>query len=169
MLVRVRPEVRARFERDRKRDGRSLSEVVERQLDAISAAQGGDPRTRAFCYLIGQVAKIGQTIDRTAGAEFDWRTDRFDFEAFKSAIVQIVDRLAPSGKAGSSRYALAETPEKLGQILASMVFALLSAEQGSLEARGDARSVRRGSLFYAFPQAARDLDLLSASNKGYKS
>ena len=42
MLVRVKPEVRARLERDAKRAKRSLSHEVELQLDALSAAPRPD-------------------------------------------------------------------------------------------------------------------------------
>ena len=48
MLVRVKPEVRARLERDAKRAKRSLSHEVELQLDALSAAPRPNAQMRAM-------------------------------------------------------------------------------------------------------------------------
>src|SRR5262245_2030676 len=165
MLVRVDPEVRARLERDAKRAGRSLSFEVELQLDAISAAPRADTHTRALCYLIAQVAKIAQTLEREAAApQFSWRDNRFDFEAFKCAITQVLDRLAPNGEVGSSRYPTEQTPEELGRTAAALVFALLMSPD-TLLAKAERGGARRGSLLYAYPQVARDLGLSKGDGK----
>ena len=99
MLVRVKPEVRARLERDAKREKRSLSHEVEIQLDALSAAPRPDAQMRGLCYLVTQIAEIAETFDRSADPEFSWRDNRFDFEAFKYALLQVLDQLAPTGSA----------------------------------------------------------------------
>jgi hypothetical protein len=164
MLVRVAPEVRARLERDAKRANRSLSSEVELRLDAIGAAPRADTHTRALCYLIAQAAKIAQTLERTAAPEFSWRDNRFDFEAFKCAVTQILDRLAPAGEVGSSRYPIGQTPEEIGRTAAQLVFALLRSPD-TLHAMAEQRGARRGSLLNVYPQAARDLGLSTGDEK----
>jgi membrane protein required for beta-lactamase induction len=159
-LVRLSPDVRKRLEHDAKQaKRRSLSEHIERELtDALRAAPAADKQTKALCYLISQLAKIGQTMERATGApDFSWRTSRFDFEAFRSAIIQVLDRLAPTGEAEASRYPMVQTPEDMGRLIASTVFALLTSDEAAMLARATSRE--RGSLYYAFPQAARELGL----------
>ena len=121
MLVRVKPEVRARLERDAKRAKRSLSHEVEIQLDALSAAPRPDAQMRGLCYLVTQIAEIGQAFDRSADPEFSWRDNRFDFEAFKYALLQVLDQLAPTGPAGDSRYPMEPTPERMGRVIAWLI------------------------------------------------
>jgi hypothetical protein len=159
MLVRVKPEVRARLERDAKRAKRSLSHEVELQLDALSAAPRPDAQMRGLCYLVTQIAEIGQTFDRSADPEFSWRDNRFDFEAFKYALLQVLDQLAPTGSAGDSRYPMEATPERMGLVIAWQIRVRLTADAAEQHVRGDRRGAGRGSLFYAFPQVARDLGL----------
>jgi hypothetical protein len=160
MLVRVKPEVRARLERDAKREKRSLSREVEIQLDALSAAPRPDAQMRGLCYLVTQIAKIAEAFDRSADPEFSWRDNRFDFEAFKYALLQVLDQLAPTGSAGDSRYPLEPTtPERMGRLIASILRWELTADAAEQRVRGDRRGAARGSKFYAFPQAARELGL----------
>ena len=159
MLVRVKPEVRARLERDAKRAKRSLSHEVELQLDALSAAPRPDAHTRGLCYLVTQITEIGQAYDRAADPEFSWRDNRFDFEAFKYALLQVLDQLAPTAPVGDSRYPMEPTPERMGHVIASLIRLNLTAKPDEQRARGDRRGAGRGSLFYAFPQVARDLGL----------
>jgi hypothetical protein len=84
----------------------------------------------ALRYLIGHIAKTAQRLERTGGDQFNSRGDRFDFEAFKCAVEQLLDLLAPPpGDVGSSSYKLLRTgegPDYLGRILATGAFALLT-------------------------------------------
>jgi hypothetical protein len=161
MLVRVRPEVRARLERDAKETDRSLSAEIEFQLEAaFRPVQPADAHTRALCYLITQIVHVAKTVERTRPPEFNWRANRFDFEAFKSAVIQIFDRLAPvRNEIGTSRYPSEENPQAMGRTLASIIFALLHTGGETLHTMGSVRGRKQGSLFYAFPQVQRDLDL----------
>jgi hypothetical protein len=171
MLVRVDPDVRARLERDRKDSGaKSLSAEVERQLkDAIRDAPASDEQTKTLCYLIMQLAQIAQLSERLPGAaNFNWRNDRFDFEAFKYAINQLLDRLAPSGEVKASRYPQEETPQELGRHILSLVITLLNADNASLYRLSEQLGGGRGSIWYAFPQAAKALGI-STSDTGEQS
>jgi hypothetical protein len=159
MLVRVAPEVRASLAREAKLGRRSLSAVAEAHLaDAIRAAGPADKQTRALCYLITAMVKFAAGFDTTGDHRFSWRTNRFDFEAFKLALMQILDWLAPAGAVGKSHYPRDETPEQVGQRLYAVITDFLPLHEQLLdEAR--ARGAPPGSLYYAFPQAARDLGL----------
>ena len=169
MLVRVKPEIRARLERDAKRSGHSLSREAEFYLsDAIDdLSETGDRRTKDLCYLIiqlAQAAKASGGVREEGGKykdeeEFNWRANRFDYEAFKYAIFQALEHYAPGGDAGPSRYPLGETPEELGRIMALTVFTLLRTESSELHAYAKARKASRKSLFYALPEVARDLSI----------
>ncbi|SRR6266487_4185905 len=181
MLVRVRPEVRRRLERDAKRARRSLSSEVERQLeDAFRAVERADPPTRALCYLISQIPWMADLISTTQGGKsfisetemgsyiltapgvgirwepFNWRTNRLDFLIAKEAINRILDWLAPRGTIEGSE---GPTPEQIGGAVARALFGYLLARPDDLYTFGDKHWGPRGSLFYAMPQAARDLGL----------
>jgi TraY domain len=157
--TRIAPDVRRRLERDARRNGRSLSHEIEVRLtDSIREAPAADVQTRALCYLISQVAEIGRVVglERSSGSEFNWRTNRFDFEAFRAAIAHLLDRLAPTGEIEASRYPLFETSEAMGRSIGSHAMAYLSSSDSLLK-RAEGRGAPTGSLLYAFPQAARDL------------
>ena len=160
LLVRVLPEIRSRLERDAKRQGRSLSAEAESYFKNVLRKAPPDPQMRALSYLIEQIGEIAKSFERTDDApEFDWRKNRFDFEALKSAIVEILDWLSPGSSVDDTRYPLAQTPEEMGRIIASTVRTLARAPAPYLQQLGDNRAEASGSLFYAFPQVARDLGL----------
>jgi hypothetical protein len=148
------------LERDAKRNGRSLSHEIEIRLaDSVRAAATTDERTRALNYLINEMAKILTVAERKSGAgEFNWRADRFDFEAFKSAIVQLLDRMAPTDEMRDSRYLDFQTPEEAGRVAMHTVIALLARNAAVSHAWGDALGRASDSYFYAMPQAARALN-----------
>jgi hypothetical protein len=159
MLVRVSPEIRTRIENDARRARRSLSLEAELALaDALRAAPRSDKPTEALCYLIKQITAAGQTFGRTAAPEFDWRGNRFDFEAFRYAVMEVLDRLAPAGDSHKSRYPNAKTPQDMGLLMAMMVLSYLTANRRKMRGLVE-RTGGRGSLFYAFPQAADALGL----------
>ena len=161
MLVRGEPYVRARLERDAKRKRRTLSRQTELVLaDAFRAAKPATAETRAFCYLIAQIVEAARGQKRTAPPEFNWRDNRFDFEAFKCAVIEVLDRLAPSGEADSpSRYERWRSAEEFGQLLAAIVLSYLTTDSKQLIEVANRAGLPFKHHFYAFPQAARDLSL----------
>jgi len=167
MLVRVDPTIRARLERDAKRAGRSLSSEAELALsDAFRAAEEPAAETRALCYLIKQVVEAARNQERTADPEFSWRENRFDFEAFRYAVIEVLDRLAPAGEVdGPSRYRRTRSAEDFGLLLAAIVLTHLTADTKRMIEVANRSGLPRGHHFYAFPQAARDLRLKNANQE----
>jgi hypothetical protein len=183
--TRIAPEIRRRLERDAKRNKRSLShEIEERLKDSIGIGKP-DEQIRALCYLIGRLADLLACMERgtalhaiaTQNAGFDWRSNRADFEAFKSAIVRLLDYLAPSGEPAigykmPGNYepdAGYETPDAAGKEAARLVFALLTMDKEKSYARAEQRGAHSDNAFYAFPQAAKALNFHSNESKGGKS
>jgi hypothetical protein len=155
MLVRMAPDVRARLERAAGLSGQSLSAAAEEHLNyALRSAAPLDKQTRALCFLIGSVTLFGRGLGEERA--FNWRERRFDFEALKCAVMEVLDRLAPAGPVGDSPYPKEATPEAAGHTLASMAIGMLHAPD-QLLAVGERQQKPMGSLYYAFPQAARDL------------
>jgi hypothetical protein len=161
MLVRVDPSVRTRLERDAKRAGRTLSRETELVLtDAFRGAEKTTAETRALCYLIGQIVEAARNQERTADPEFNWRHNRFDFEALKCAVIEVLDRLAPAGEVDSpSRYQRWRSSEEFGRLLAAIVLSYLTTDSKQLIDLANLAGLPEGHRFYAFPQAARDLSL----------
>jgi hypothetical protein len=156
---RIAPEVRRRLEIDAARNGRSLSHEIEVRLaDSVRVAPQPDEPTRAFAYLIGELATILRVAERLPQeAAFDWTRSRFDFEAFRYAVLHLLERLAPVGEAEHGRYPLFESPEQAGRVALHTVLALLEREETDSWARGREREASSGSLYYAMPQAAKAL------------
>jgi hypothetical protein len=170
MLVRVEPTVRKRLERDAKRSGRSLSREAELTLeDAFREAEPTTAETHALCYLIRQIVEVARNLERTAGPEFGWRDNRFDFEAFKYAVIEVLDRLAPAGEVdAASRYKRARSSEDLGLLVSAIVLSYLTADSKQLRDLANLAGLPTGHRFYAYPQAARDLSVNNANQEGGK-
>lgn len=160
MLIRMAPDVRARLERAAELSEQSLSAAAEELLNyALRSAAQPDQQTRALCFLVASITAFARALEaKKSGHEFDWHGSRFDFEAFKHALIEILDHVAPAGSAESSPYAREATPEQAGHTLASMVVGLLRSPD-QLLAYGEAHQKPVGSLYYGFPQAARALGL----------
>jgi hypothetical protein len=161
-LVRLLPEVRARLERDRERlKRRSLSEHIERELaDAIRAAAPADKRAKALGFLISQITRAGQVEERAGGPkEFDWRSNPADFVAFRSAVMHLLDALAPTGEPDSARYPERRSPEGAGELMADLTLNFLRTPAFDLHAIGERYGEHHGKFYYGFAQAARDLGL----------
>ena len=102
MLVRVSPKVRGAIEREAQRSGRSLSAQAEAiLLEAALERSRGERKSRALAYLVTQAGKVMEAAARNEGAEFDWQTSRFDFEALQAAIMRLLERMGPQGAASS--------------------------------------------------------------------
>jgi hypothetical protein len=160
MLVRVAPEVRARLERDAKRAGRSLSFVAEWHLsDAFRADStlDKDP-TRALYFLIKKLVAGARAEDTKNDHEFNWRTNRFDFEVFRSAVTQLLEWLTPADPIGENPYRNEESPEQMGHRIFDVMRSFLVSHR-QLSEMAEVGGKPSKSFYYAFPQAARDLGL----------
>ena len=96
--TRIQPDLRAALDQAAQENNRSLSQEVEKRLDesfklpARMARDFGPPHIAAFSRL---VSEVGQTVEVLTGKR--WREDRFTFEALKSAVNILLDRLAAEG------------------------------------------------------------------------
>ena len=96
--TRIQPELRAALDRAAQEKKRSLSQEVEKRLHesfefpAWVARKFGPPHIAALSRL---VSEVGQTVELLTGKR--WREDRFTFEALKSAVNILLDRLAAEG------------------------------------------------------------------------
>src|SRR5262245_37391187 len=86
VLARLAPEIRQQLEREAKRSRRSLSAEIESRLHD-SMLPRPDDQTRAITYIVAQITAVLRSIATLEEREFDWRTNRWDFEAFKGAVV----------------------------------------------------------------------------------
>ena len=181
MLIRVSPEVRSRYEREARSTGRTLSAVAEGYLNyALKMAVPADKQTRGLCYLIERMAILarGLGFSSTADADaaidgdvtevadivthnFSWRTNRFDFESFKLAVTQLLDRWAPAGTITTSPYSGYETPEEVARTLVM----LATIPEVALLPHAESEKKPPGSLYYGQEQAMRDLGLTHGENK----
>jgi hypothetical protein len=121
-----------------------------------------DKPTRALCYLIERMTIYarGLRVSDTGNAEqgvygFNWRADPFDFAAFKAAVIQLLDRLAPEGAVGSSPYPGYSTPEDAARTLVAMI----NIPADTLHAHAEAVRKPSGSLYYGQARAWRDLQM----------
>lgn len=166
LLVRVRPETRRLIEKGR--GTRSLSAYAESLLlEAIHEPPKADRATHALMYLLGQAPVILRSAERLDGSDFDWRNNRTDFDALRSALLRVLDRFQPDGDFDAKRYALFESPEDAGRIVSSIIMTLLSNDAGESAASARARNAPAGSIYYAYPRAAQDLGI-SNNAKGRK-
>jgi hypothetical protein len=106
--TRIQPETRKALEAEAKATGLSISQLAEKLLiNGLKErrATEKDPAMRALCFLIAQLARhvVGPT-------EADWRSHPFFYEAFKFAVVQLLDALDPPGTYGEQQMTVAEPP-----------------------------------------------------------
>lgn len=160
MLVRVSPKVRGAIEREAQRSGRSLSAQAEAiLLEAALERSRGERKSRALAYLITQAGKVMEAAARNEGAEFDWQSSRFDFEALVAAIMRLLERMGPQGTVERSRYAQYPTPADLGRTAAETVLAIATLDKARAHELAAYRNAPIGSPFYGLPQVAEDLGL----------
>jgi hypothetical protein len=160
MLVRVSPKVRGAIEREAQRSGRSLSAQAEAiLLEAALERSRGERKSRALAYLVTQAGKVMEAAARNEGAEFDWQTSRFDFEALQAAIMRLLERMGPQGAVEQSRYPHCPTPTDLGRTAAETVLAIATLDKARAHELAAWRNAPIGSVFYGLPQVAEDLGL----------
>jgi hypothetical protein len=160
MLVRVSPKVRGAIEREAQRSGRSLSAQAEAiLLEAALERSRGERKSRALAYLVTQAGKVMEAAARNEGAEFDWQTSRFDFEALQAAIMRLLERMGPQGTVERTRYTQYPTPADLGRTAAETVLAIATLDKARAHELAAWRNAPIGSPFYGLPQVAEDLGL----------
>jgi hypothetical protein len=174
MLVRVAPELRKRLERDAKQADRSLSSEVERQLtDALRTAPAADRHTRALCYLIGQIAPFTAAIIKRPGedietVEFDWRTNPIHFDIFRLLILRLLNEFAPAESRVPHDKLLEGVEADIQAVVRGIwvvLYSLLRAPEEEAYAVAAEMGEGKGSPLYAFPQAARDLNLRKGEDR----
>ena len=159
-MVRLSPDIRARLVRDGERTGKSLSAVIEEHIAyASKAATPADKPTRAFCYLIERMTIYGRglRISESDGHSyhFNWRMNRDDFEVFKLAVLELLDKLAPKGAVGHSPYPSYATHEEAARTLVAMV----SIPSDALLAHAEGVQKPTTSLYYGQARAWDDLKM----------
>ena len=103
--TRITPETRRKLEEAAKRSNRSLSDEIEERLSSSLMEDDEYKRknipTRDLCYLIEQMTapiNAPRRVDLGWKENRTWRNDKFLFLAFKAAISELLDRLAPVGE-----------------------------------------------------------------------
>lgn len=158
MLVRVAPDVRDAIARAARRNGKSLSAQAEAIFaDVQNAMAKTDDLTRTLTYLVTQTCDVLRGMERAGGDAFDWRTSRTDFDALRTALSHVLDRRAPEGPVEPARYPHYENLAHAARVAADVVLVLLAQEASSMRAIAESRGVGSGSIFKAYPQAARTL------------
>ena len=108
--TRISPDTRAALELEARRTGQSISQAAEVLLRIGLEERKGEQSNRplrALFFLIEQLAEatassgayFGGTKNTGENAQFEknsWRTDRYKFEAFKAAVVQLLSFLTPN-------------------------------------------------------------------------
>jgi hypothetical protein len=98
--TRIDPGTRAWLDAESRRIGKTLSSTVAQLLrSAMQKKEENDlaDPTKAFCYVVGLLAERISGI-YFATPEYNWRSNPFMFEAFRTAVLYILDELRPSGK-----------------------------------------------------------------------
>ena len=99
LSLRISSDLRSRLEAERRLTRKkSLSLTVEALLDLglkeRQSRQSDDP-IRAICYLITRLSEdISGALDRK---KYNWRTNPFLYEAFKYAVIKVLDGIRPTG------------------------------------------------------------------------
>jgi hypothetical protein len=172
--TRIQPELRAALDKAARESNRSLSQEVERRLDesfkiaAKIARDFGPPHIAAFSHLVSEVGRMAELMTGKR-----WREDRFTFEAFKSAVNILLDRLAYDGDLQlPERCALSanETdrhspgfgeqmrrPDGVGAAIALGLWSQIEMSDTPPPRKG----VHLANQFYALPKVRRDLGLKS--------
>lgn len=98
--TRITAETREALEVEMAASGHSLSQVAERMLTLGLAShldRRHDDPLRAFSFLAGKLALCCQGVRRD-GTWCDWNTDPSVFEAFRLAVIALLDHVRPIGE-----------------------------------------------------------------------
>jgi hypothetical protein len=119
LATRVTFETRRALDAAAKKNGRSLSQEVERRLrDSLksSAKADRDRPTAALTYLVTRLAELISAISKRP-----WNSNRWCIETLKFAVTKLLDQV-PAHDSDRPAHLDAFTPEILGTALALQVF-----------------------------------------------
>jgi hypothetical protein len=187
--TRITPQTRARLEAESRLSGLSLSQTIERfLLFGLREKQArNQPRPiKAICYLITTLSemmavRVGER--NSTHPEYNWRSNPFMFEAYRVAVLHLLDALRPEGEIvvpppltkielppWQGKYAKYDDPEEFGRDLtrslleALQFYGVTTPEEVNaaiLEMHGDFASQNfldeRLRTHYGMGDAARDL------------
>jgi formate dehydrogenase maturation protein FdhE len=94
--TRITAETRDALETERKASGQSISQIAERLLNTGLAQvreQQTIAPTRALRFLVGRLADASSI--KPGARRFEWYEDRFTFEAFRVALMILLEQLRP--------------------------------------------------------------------------
>jgi hypothetical protein len=99
LSTRITPQTRARLEAESRLSFRSLSQTIEHLLllGLHEKEERNRPRPiKAITYLITMLCTLMAT--RVRHQEYNWRSNPFMFEAFRVAVLNLLDALRPHGE-----------------------------------------------------------------------
>jgi hypothetical protein len=187
-------EMREQLESSARENGRSVSQEVLRRIQGsfyLERDKARDPSMRALCFLIAQLAgHVAGLTDSQGRPAFNWRTDRFFFQAFKLAVAKVLDALEPSGEIRSPKdmfdnldrdekgirlfemvKATYETPEARADTAARTLFASLtqpSFDEYYFDEIAPDHKANALQDFYGLLDARRDLQLRGAPDRAHR-
>jgi hypothetical protein len=133
--TRITAETRRALLREKRRTGRSISQIAEQLivlgLESRRERERDEPM-RALAFLIDQ---LSINISETRGHKEDarWRTDPFLFRALQEAIYQLMNRLVPDGdplkKPPELKRGPLSTPQALAARAVDVIWHLFSAAE----------------------------------------
>jgi hypothetical protein len=186
LTLRMPDDLRDTLGAEAHKSGSTLTQEVLRRLRESLKESERDPKLRALCFLIRELA--GHIVGPSVGEVplYDWRSDPFFYRAFKIGISQLLDALEPPGpikapefevNKGSpdpamKRYlASFESPEARAEYSADYILnALRQAPERTAEQEEEQKKIAalHPSLmreFYGMPSAVRDLAIKQYSGK----
>jgi hypothetical protein len=130
--TRITEETRGALEVEKALSGHSISQVAERLLRLgleMHRSRENDDPTRALNYLIGTLASICSGVRRD-GTRREWNNDRSVFEAFRLAIIKLLEYLKPIGEVDSSLDGplVGQSPDQRAEYAFREILAALQAE-----------------------------------------
>jgi hypothetical protein len=118
--TRITPEMRTALDAAARKNGRSLSQEVERRLsDSLTSNDRAnrDSETAALAYLVRRMAQI---VSNATGVS-SWNSNRWAIETLKFAFIKLLDRM-PTSNSDQPSHLEGNTPELLGASIAQMVW-----------------------------------------------
>jgi hypothetical protein len=171
--TRITPKTRNLLEAEAHRSGESLAVVAEHLLN-IGLEEKAERRDRkkgplrALCFLIDTLSRSVRS-NRPDDPKFTWHSNPYAFEAFRAAVLHLLDVLKPPGPvvvpSGPTRglaMAFTDSPEKYGRFCVEMLRQTIRFHSDIEEtgAWGDIlRSPHRMREHYGLIDAKQDLDL----------
>jgi hypothetical protein len=99
LSTRITPQARVRLEAESRLSGRSLSQTIEHLLllGLHEKEERNRPRPiKAICYLITTLSKM--VARNSTHSEYNWWSSPFMFEAYRAAVLHLLDAVRPEGE-----------------------------------------------------------------------